>query len=193
MVPVNSRTGFNSMGEISSICHCIARNIDIITCIQNICNRTRTFRIILEIIGYISSKLLALKEIETGADIEHINRIIKSEDYFKVCSNKKTYRKFVSTEFHNLHNIGNKTQNFCKLRKMYHESVFKYFNKLNEPKLCDMRKKTRTFNVKTKINTVIPKLRKLSKPGFETKMSSAPLILPKIWLIWLCRLVVYNW
>lgn len=195
MVPANLRT--DSMGEISSICHCISRKIDILTCIQNICNQTRTFRIILEIIGYISSKLLELQEIETGTDQELIDGIVNIDDYLKVCSKSKKHRKsykyqFQSTEVHYLHKIGNKTLTFCQLRKVLHQSVFKYFNKLNQPKYCEMRKKMRPLDVKIKFKTVVPKLRKMSEHGINSKMSSAPSILPKLWPIWLC-FVVYNW
>lgn len=192
MVPVNLRTGINSMGHISSICHCIARKIDISTCIQNICNHTRKFRIILEIIGYISNKLLEIQETETGTTREQIDGIVKSEDYLKVCSKRKNHRKsqhrFHSRKLYYL----NKTLAFCQLRKVSHESVFKYFNQLNKPKYCELRKNIKHIDVKTKLNTVIPKLRKMSEHGIKTKSSSANSVLSKLWSIWLCLMVYVH-
>lgn len=188
MDPRNFR--INSMDEISSLCHCIAKKINLHICVRNICNHTRKFKIFLDLIGYISMKLLEFQETDT--ETGEFRGSYKSEDLWKVCS--KHTNQTVSEYTYKLsklrhhHTIGNNTLAFCRLRKLWYQAFSKYFSKMiNEPKFCRIRKINRLLDLKSKVNTRYPMQVKSRK--LNTKFSSATSILANVWSIWLCLLV----
>lgn len=192
MVPVNFP--INSMDGISSLCHCIAKNINIHVCVQSICNNNHKFKLITDLIGYVSMKLLESQK--TDNDQNH--SIYESEDFSKVCSKYKNNQTasiytFKSNKVLHLQNIGNKKIAFCTLRKLWYQSVLKHFNKLNNgSKFCKIRKNNRLLDLKLKLNTGLNNVSnriKSRKHAFNKKLSSATSILPVFWSIWLCLVV----